>query len=172
MIFTRDFVTRENHCRIASLVTKKSLFTVTHALFFISLTNFENYFWIACLSYFYTPISVVSHTFIGSSDLKLLWSIGRTNCLCDSTRVDLYSHQILFDSKLVWWYLWKFLHGIHIVKKWIHFQLPQMYLNIWYSWHNSGDQHYRLQNTLISGDRSVFKVLTIDKLGEVWGVFS
>ena len=23
MIFTRDFVTRENHCRIASLVTKK-----------------------------------------------------------------------------------------------------------------------------------------------------
>ena len=31
MIFTRDFVTRENHCRIASLVTKKSLFTVTHA---------------------------------------------------------------------------------------------------------------------------------------------
>ena len=36
MIFTRDFVTRENHCRIASLVTKKSLFTVTHALFFIS----------------------------------------------------------------------------------------------------------------------------------------
>ena len=37
MIFTRDFVTHENHCRIASLVTIKSLFTVTHALFFISL---------------------------------------------------------------------------------------------------------------------------------------
>ena len=36
MIFTRDFVTRENHCRIAPLVTKKSLFTVTHTLFFIS----------------------------------------------------------------------------------------------------------------------------------------
>ena len=36
MIFTRDFVTRENHWRIASLVTQKSLFTVTHALFFIS----------------------------------------------------------------------------------------------------------------------------------------
>ena len=36
MIFTRDFVTRENHCQITSLVTKKSLFTVTHALFFIS----------------------------------------------------------------------------------------------------------------------------------------
>ena len=36
MIFTRDFVTRENHWQIASLVTQKSLFTVTHALFFIS----------------------------------------------------------------------------------------------------------------------------------------
>ena len=36
MIFIRDFVTRENHSQITSLVTKKSLFTVTHALFFIS----------------------------------------------------------------------------------------------------------------------------------------
>ena len=39
MIFTRDFVTRENHWQIASLVTQKSLFTATHALFFISLIN-------------------------------------------------------------------------------------------------------------------------------------
>ena len=39
MIFTRDFVTRENHWQIASLVTPKSLFTVTHALFFISQRN-------------------------------------------------------------------------------------------------------------------------------------
>ena len=37
MIFTRDFVTRENYWQIASLVTQKSLFTVTHALFFMSL---------------------------------------------------------------------------------------------------------------------------------------
>ena len=36
MIFTRDIVTRENHWQITPLVTKKSLFTVTHALFFIS----------------------------------------------------------------------------------------------------------------------------------------
>ena len=36
MIFTRDFVTRENYWQIASLVTQKSLFTVTNALFFIS----------------------------------------------------------------------------------------------------------------------------------------
>ena len=36
MIFTRDFVTRKNHWQIASLVTRKSLFTVTHALFLIS----------------------------------------------------------------------------------------------------------------------------------------
>ena len=36
MIFTCDFVTRENHWQITPLVTKNSLFTVTHALFFIS----------------------------------------------------------------------------------------------------------------------------------------
>ena len=35
MIFTRDFVTRENYWEIASFVTQKSLLTVTHALFFI-----------------------------------------------------------------------------------------------------------------------------------------
>ena len=35
MIFNRDFVTRENHWQIASLVTQKALFLVTHALFFI-----------------------------------------------------------------------------------------------------------------------------------------
>ena len=41
MIFTRDCVTRENHCRIASHVTKEPLFTVTHALSFISCGNKE-----------------------------------------------------------------------------------------------------------------------------------
>ena len=35
MIFTCDIVTRENNRKIASLVTPKLLFTVTHALFFI-----------------------------------------------------------------------------------------------------------------------------------------
>ena len=40
MIFTRDFVTRENYWQIASLMTQKSLFTVTHALFFISINTF------------------------------------------------------------------------------------------------------------------------------------
>ena len=35
MRFTNDFVTRENHWQITSLVTQKSLFTVTHALFLI-----------------------------------------------------------------------------------------------------------------------------------------
>ena len=39
MIFIRDVVTRENHWQIASLMTPKSLFTVTHALFFISYVN-------------------------------------------------------------------------------------------------------------------------------------
>ena len=39
MIFTRDFVTCENYWQITPLVTKKSLFTVTHALFFISCSK-------------------------------------------------------------------------------------------------------------------------------------
>ena len=42
MIFTSNFVTRENHWQIASRVTQKSLFTVTHALFFISGTPLTN----------------------------------------------------------------------------------------------------------------------------------
>ena len=33
------------------------------------------------------------------SDTKLNWSIGRTNCLYYSTRVDLYSHQILLQTQ-------------------------------------------------------------------------
>ena len=37
MSFTRDFVTRENYWQIASLVTPKSLFSVTYASFFIFL---------------------------------------------------------------------------------------------------------------------------------------
>ena len=39
MVFTRDFVTRENLWQIFSLVTQKSLFTITHALFFIHYPN-------------------------------------------------------------------------------------------------------------------------------------
>ena len=38
MIFTCDFVTHESHWQITSLETKKSLFKVTHALFYISVT--------------------------------------------------------------------------------------------------------------------------------------
>ena len=48
MIFTRDFVTRENYWQIASLVSQKSLFTVTHAFFFMSCS--ENNCWLP--SYF------------------------------------------------------------------------------------------------------------------------
>ena len=36
IIFTRDFVTRENYWQIASLVTQKSSFAVTHELFCMS----------------------------------------------------------------------------------------------------------------------------------------
>ena len=43
MIFTSDFVTRENHWQSGSLVTQKSLFTVTHALFFIYIDKYIIY---------------------------------------------------------------------------------------------------------------------------------
>ena len=43
MIYTRDFVTRENHWQIASLVTQKSLFMVTNALSFISYMTGHEY---------------------------------------------------------------------------------------------------------------------------------
>ena len=35
MMFNRDFVTRENHWKMTPLVTKKLLFAVTHASFYI-----------------------------------------------------------------------------------------------------------------------------------------
>ena len=40
MICTRDFATRENHWQITSLVTKKLLFTITYALFFIYIQHY------------------------------------------------------------------------------------------------------------------------------------
>ena len=46
MIFTRDFVTRENYWQIASLVTQKSLFTATHASFFISWIRIVSFWFI------------------------------------------------------------------------------------------------------------------------------
>ena len=39
---------------------------------------------------------MVFSTFVGSCGPKLKWSISKTNCLYYSTRVDLYSHWILF----------------------------------------------------------------------------
>ena len=45
MIFILDFFTRENHCQITSLVTKESLFTVTHALFYSSFVLCMSHHW-------------------------------------------------------------------------------------------------------------------------------
>ena len=60
MIFTLDFITRENHWQIASLVTQKSLFTVTHALFFISSTQVWWLLLIDCTLDFETKI-ILTH---------------------------------------------------------------------------------------------------------------
>ena len=59
MIFSRDYVTRENHCQIASFVTQKSLYMVTHALFYIlfyiwQLTNMYIYLYANYSVWLYT----------------------------------------------------------------------------------------------------------------------
>ena len=60
------------------------------------------------------------------SDTKLLWSIGRINCLYYSTRVDLYSHQILCKISAILhttfsnWYVW--------MKAWIWNKFPLRYV--------------------------------------------
>ena len=61
-----------------------------------SLTNFEGHFGLHA-SVFLDPISMTSGTFVCCFDPKVQWSIGRTNCLYYSTRVDLHSHQILLS---------------------------------------------------------------------------
>ena len=53
MIFTSDFVTRENHWQIASWVTQKSLFTVTNVFFLYVVFSPPDIHGLACekLSY-------------------------------------------------------------------------------------------------------------------------
>ena len=62
-------------------------------------------FWIAWFNHFWKPICVVSGTSVCCFDPKLYWSIGRTKCSYYSTRVDLYSHQILLitDQQVMAW---------------------------------------------------------------------
>ena len=80
MIFTSDEVTSENHCRIASRVTKKSLFTVTNVSF-----------------YFLHAISCHQHT----NPLKTIIECWFRHCCkgrsfltwyCDVTTIDLWRH--------------------------------------------------------------------------------
>ena len=56
MIFICDFVTRENHWQITSLVTKKSLFTVTHALFYIFPSVFNDELHAVFVTHLYTAL--------------------------------------------------------------------------------------------------------------------
>ena len=57
--------------------------------------NFEDHLGFHASVIFQTQIWVVSGTLVCWFDPKTLWSIGRINALYHSTRVDLYSHQIL-----------------------------------------------------------------------------
>ena len=62
---------------------------------------------------------MVSSTFVGFCDPKPKWSISRTNCLYYSTRVDLYSHQILFTAYFGS-YLCQNILSSNTVYSWIH----------------------------------------------------
>ena len=72
-------------------------------------------------SVIFKPQHVISNTFVGSWDPRPQWSISRTSCLYYSTRVDLYSDQILLsgidllptyditnETKMLNWH-WKFI---------------------------------------------------------------
>ena len=60
-------------------------------------------FWIAGLLFLHPNMcrfQYICRVLCSSSDTKLWWSIGRTNCLHYSTRVDQYCHQILLLKRL------------------------------------------------------------------------
>ena len=65
-----------------------------------SLTNFEDHFGLHTSVIFSTQY-VLFPSREYWCDPKLYWSIGRTNCLYYSIRVDLYSHQILLGCVLI-----------------------------------------------------------------------
>ena len=87
---------------------KENTFMNNHIIFLsvewrtrYSFTNFEDSFGLRASVIFLTPISVVAFIFVCLFDSKLLWWIGRTNCWYYYTRVDLYSHQILFRYPVI-----------------------------------------------------------------------
>ena len=77
MIFTRDFVTRENHWQITPLVTKKSLFTITHALFFI-LCESPGFDWAAIQTIFRSQLKC---------DLSLTHSCSQHACVSNPQKI-------------------------------------------------------------------------------------
>ena len=72
---------------------------------------------------------MVSYIFVCRLDPKPQWSIGRTNCSYCSTRVDLYSHQILFHDRHT---LWQKYHCPHSVSPalWSIWSSEQLYSNL------------------------------------------
>ena len=63
-----------------------------------SLSKFEDHFELHASVISFNLICVVSGIFMGWFDTKLYCSVGRTNCLYYSTRVDLYIRQIIIMS--------------------------------------------------------------------------
>ena len=80
MIFTRDFVIRENHCWIASLVTK-SLFTVTNVLFYFLHV-------ILCRERTYPQRTIIERSFAIVAKGSLFWFsiVTSPQLICDVMR--------------------------------------------------------------------------------------
>ena len=78
--FTSDEVTSENHCRIASRVTKKSLFTVTNVLFYFLHA-------ILCHEHTYPLRTIIECSFRHCCQ----WRPFLTEH-CDVTTIDLWHH--------------------------------------------------------------------------------
>ena len=82
MIFTRDFVTRENYWQIALLVTQKSLFTVTNVLFY-----FLHAIW--CPEHSIPPkqLSIAGFDVVAMDSLFWFSIVTSPPVICDVTRM-------------------------------------------------------------------------------------
>ena len=124
MIFTRDFVTRENYWQIASLVTQKSLFTVTHALFFI--------YW------------SVHTTSVCDRNISLFLTTREFPTSCSNGKVFPQRYQMtdyFFSFSDIWWSTHSSLHWhsdqdaallISLTDKWIYENHFVMFCTWWY----------------------------------------
>ena len=100
VVFTRDEVTRENHCRITAWVTKKLLFTLMIILFYFFACYFMSWTHKSAKNYCRLLISPLS--------LRMVFS----DLHCDVTTVDLWRH-----TNARYWYCYVIFVACHCTCK-------------------------------------------------------